>query len=136
MEVWVNSPAWQRSGYGPDLDQAAKDVSLCEGRVKRDWLSQRGAALHSVRAEAAYGEGKTLAYEERPFYRHGRSGGGDDLIPGLKRDDGYQNRRRLEDPEDVTLTRTASRHHQHEDCLLYTSPSPRDVWLSRMPSSA
>ena len=21
-------------------------------------------------------------------------------------------------------------------CLLYTSPSPRDVWLSRMPSSA
>ena len=115
MEVWVNSPAWQRSGYGPDLDQAAKDVSLCEGRVKRDWLSQRGAALHNVRAEAAYGEGKTLAYEERPFYRHGRSGGGDDLIPGLKRDDGYQNRRRLEDPEDVTLTRTASRHHQHEE---------------------
>ena len=22
------------------------------------------------------------------------------------------------------------------DCLLYTSPSPRDLWLSRMPSSA
>ena len=22
------------------------------------------------------------------------------------------------------------------DCLLYTSPSPRDDWLSRMPSSA
>ena len=23
-----------------------------------------------------------------------------------------------------------------EDCLLYTSPSPRDLWISRMPSSA
>ena len=22
------------------------------------------------------------------------------------------------------------------DCLLYTSPSPRDLWISRMPSSA
>ena len=25
---------------------------------------------------------------------------------------------------------------QHKDCLLYTSPSPRDVEESRMPSSA
>ena len=25
---------------------------------------------------------------------------------------------------------------QYEDCLLYTSPSPRDATLSRMPSSA
>ena len=27
-------------------------------------------------------------------------------------------------------------HHQYDDCLLYTSPSPRDVEESRMPSSA
>ena len=27
-------------------------------------------------------------------------------------------------------------HHQAEGCLLYTSPSPRDGLLSRMPSSA
>ena len=26
--------------------------------------------------------------------------------------------------------------HPHEYCLLYTSPSPRDATLSRMPSSA
>ena len=26
--------------------------------------------------------------------------------------------------------------HEHNDCLLYTSPSPRDRSLSRMPSSA
>ena len=26
--------------------------------------------------------------------------------------------------------------HLNEDCLLYTSPSPRDLWISRMPSSA
>ena len=27
-------------------------------------------------------------------------------------------------------------HDQYGDCLLYTSPSPRDGLLSRMPSSA
>ena len=26
--------------------------------------------------------------------------------------------------------------YKHKDCLLYTSPSPRDTLLSRMPSSA
>ena len=30
----------------------------------------------------------------------------------------------------------SSRDSQPEDCLLYTSPSPRDGLLSRMPSSA
>ena len=25
---------------------------------------------------------------------------------------------------------------EKKDCLLYTSPSPRDLWISRMPSSA
>ena len=31
----------------------------------------------------------------------------------------------------------AGRHYAlHDDCLLYTSPSPRDVEESRMPSSA
>ena len=35
------------------------------------------------------------------------------------------------DPADVTLTVGAS-----DPCLLYTSPSPRDATLSRMPSSA
>ena len=29
-----------------------------------------------------------------------------------------------------------SRVQQHQICLLYTSPSPRDATLSRMPSSA
>ena len=38
-------------------------------------------------------------------------------------------------------TRTHACMHTHththtHTCLLYTSPSPRDVWLSRMPSSA
>ena len=27
-------------------------------------------------------------------------------------------------------------YHHYEDCLLYTSPSPRDLSTSRMPSSA
>ena len=29
-----------------------------------------------------------------------------------------------------------SEYQQYQDCLLYTSPSPRDGLLSRMPSSA
>ena len=33
-------------------------------------------------------------------------------------------------------TRAAALHEESEDCLLYTSPSPRDGLLSRMPSSA
>ena len=32
--------------------------------------------------------------------------------------------------------RGREREREREGCLLYTSPSPRDVWLSRMPSSA
>ena len=32
--------------------------------------------------------------------------------------------------------RIGKAHHQAEGCLLYTSPSPRDLSTSRMPSSA
>ena len=34
------------------------------------------------------------------------------------------------------LAREARRHQKAYDCLLYTSPSPRDLSTSRMPSSA
>ena len=34
------------------------------------------------------------------------------------------------------LVQTLNERHQDDDCLLYTSPSPRDATLSRMPSSA
>ena len=37
--------------------------------------------------------------------------------------------------KDFTLG-SHSHHHKHSNCLLYTSPSPRDGLLSRMPSSA
>ena len=36
----------------------------------------------------------------------------------------------------VQELKTVSDLNKHEDCLLYTSPSPRDATLSRMPSSA
>ena len=36
----------------------------------------------------------------------------------------------------VVLDRSASMKQQNLTCLLYTSPSPRDATLSRMPSSA
>src|SRR5680860_959477 len=36
----------------------------------------------------------------------------------------------------MTLGKSAGRRSEHITCLLYTSPSPRDGLLSRMPSSA
>ena len=110
----MKAPSWQRSGYSPDLEQVAKAVPLYEGRVKRDWLPESGALL-GVRADGTPGvQGRLLAFEERPSYGHGRSGAVD-LIPQGKRDRGYQSLRHLEDPDDLTLTRTPPRHHQHEE---------------------
>ena len=37
---------------------------------------------------------------------------------------------------DVPRPHTRERERERESCLLYTSPSPRDATLSRMPSSA
>ena len=39
-------------------------------------------------------------------------------------------------PEEVSLQKDRADFAQLTDCLLYTSPSPRDGLLSRMPSSA
>ena len=36
----------------------------------------------------------------------------------------------------ITVRHQGGGHKQHYSCLLYTSPSPRDATLSRMPSSA
>ena len=36
----------------------------------------------------------------------------------------------------LKLLPTTVLHHRHTGCLLYTSPSPRDLSTSRMPSSA
>ena len=56
---------------------------------------------------------------------------GDDLIcSSLLHDYGHFI---LENPEDLVKLNVDG---QHENCLLYTSPSPRDGLLSRMPSSA
>ena len=39
-------------------------------------------------------------------------------------------------PYDVEVGDVLYSYEQYMDCLLYTSPSPRDGLLSRMPSSA
>ena len=39
-------------------------------------------------------------------------------------------------PKDVDEVEFRRRYYQDKDCLLYTSPSPRDLSTSRMPSSA
>ena len=43
---------------------------------------------------------------------------------------------RLLDEQDAEQKQIAELQQQVEACLLYTSPSPRDGLLSRMPSSA
>ena len=44
--------------------------------------------------------------------------------------------RRIDDVEDEADVRVRAKVQQIKHCLLYTSPSPRDVEESRMPSSA
>ena len=53
----------------------------------------------------------------------------------------YARRRGLQDADAADLTQDVLREvsqsiDRFEYCLLYTSPSPRDLWISRMPSSA
>ena len=48
--------------------------------------------------------------------------------------DGYF--RNFLSPKGLALKSTAGAEQQADACLLYTSPSPRDGLLSRMPSSA
>ena len=43
---------------------------------------------------------------------------------------------KLENISALCFPRRSIQHSQHNTCLLYTSPSPRDATLSRMPSSA
>ena len=38
--------------------------------------------------------------------------------------------------ESINIEDKSFLHKNHKGCLLYTSPSPRDATLSRMPSSA
>ena len=65
-------------------------------------------------------------------------------IPNLRRQDKKNRQNSIDDvPEELKIkfSEKISKHFQeanklYEDCLLYTSPSPRDGLLSRMPSSA
>ena len=38
--------------------------------------------------------------------------------------------------DEDSIASVAAKLGEHINCLLYTSPSPRDLWISRMPSSA
>ena len=63
---------------------------------------------------------------------------GNPLNPGQRNPD---QRNPMQDPSQDRTQRRDQGNQQSdrplsEDCLLYTSPSPRDATLSRMPSSA
>ena len=65
-----------------------------------------------------------------------RTGSGNDLLRLYLQDIGRVDL--LTNEEEVLLARQVQQREilLAEDCLLYTSPSPRDATLSRMPSSA
>ena len=48
----------------------------------------------------------------------------------------YEQRQQQLDMADAVAQAIANKNHLVVDCLLYTSPSPRDKRQSRMPSSA
>ena len=77
-------------------------------------------------SQAAAGQ---LTYEERCATCHGYNLEGFELAPSLS---GNLFSRRFGDRSADYLARNV----QRMPCLLYTSPSPRDATLSRMPSSA
>ena len=60
---------------------------------------------------------------------------GDPILVLLRRDDLAREEQPGEDDEPAVLDQLADTRRR-EPCLLYTSPSPRDVEESRMPSSA
>ena len=55
---------------------------------------------------------------------------------GLKMSNYYSLTKALLIEKDLAFEEIKAPPSQSEDCLLYTSPSPRDATLSRMPSSA
>ena len=48
----------------------------------------------------------------------------------------YREQQDLLEEDEKELKKTIAKFEKDELCLLYTSPSPRDATLSRMPSSA
>ena len=60
---------------------------------------------------------------------NGNLGGGGFLVAAMKNGDTFTIDHREKSPKKSIKT-------MYLDCLLYTSPSPRDATLSRMPSSA
>ena len=61
-----------------------------------------------------------------------------ELLPGLNALFGLEYAKYGEEHAEIFETETSDRSFEDENqtCLLYTSPSPRDGLLSRMPSSA
>ena len=104
------------TGYGhSELDELAKEEAAKQDRyILPDQQPEKGYFFRSdhfnfakVGVPAFYATGR---YDHR---KHGKQ-------YALEKVDAY----------------TKANYHQPSDCLLYTSPSPRDATLSRMPSSA
>ena len=89
-------------------------------------LSRRGLKTCNVDMNAAPGYGSTSS--SGAILRFNYS-----TVPGI--DLAWEGNRYWENFDEYLET-TDERGHARKICLLYTSPSPRDATLSRMPSSA
>ena len=95
----------------------------------------RGTAGQPFELDGPEQEAEAGFFEDpRPLLLNGRGGSGKTLIAYRVIIEGYNRARKagLRPPRSVVVTGSA----RLRDCLLYTSPSPRDATLSRMPSSA
>ena len=119
-DIFVKEPANEEEGTKQVLDVAAVDVSgISKGRgyagVMKRWNFSGQRATHGVKKCHRHAGGTGMsAYPSRTFKGKrmaGRYGNAQVTVRNLN------------------LVRI-------DDCLLYTSPSPRDLSTSRMPSSA
>ena len=155
-DMSVESRVWRLSDWGPQTLGEQLEVSEAIELVPAEHAIRAtirgevvhavdGTALEDVRLRGA--TGATIEFQGSRFRGAG-------LVPGLYRigasadncETRYWGEVQLLSGADVDLgrlelfpTRSVTfrfRDEQGTDCLLYTSPSPRDATLSRMPSSA
>ena len=105
--------------------QKVAEAYTKETGTKLNWVSlEEGVLREQVTSDTATGGGEydiiNIGMQEAPIW--GAAG----WIEPLEFSDAY----------DIDDMLPAMRNGLSHDCLLYTSPSPRDATLSRMPSSA
>ena len=108
-----------KKGSVQEVNEAGTEEKADEAQPQDKILSKR-----------YYGESNRSAGERQKEHASDYKNGKEDSHMKKHLDDDHPGC----EPDDIKFGMTVLR--QHKSCLLYTSPSPRDGLLSRMPSSA